>query len=120
MLAGNSLAEVKDLPEEQSLLVRQLLKYQCNESFPQFKPCRLVRVDDVWKKNEENYLKVLLDRLLMRENRDSRILFSVFELVLNREGLDIHELLDCYDLEPIRKLERFRKFFNESNDRYQV
>ncbi len=28
MLAGNSLREVKDLPEGQDLLVRQLLKYQ--------------------------------------------------------------------------------------------
>jgi len=120
MLAGNSLAEAKGLPEEQSLLVRQLLKYQCNESLPQFKPCRLVRVDDVWKANEENYLQALLDRLLMREHRDSRILFSVFELVLNREGLNIHELLDCYDLDPIRKLERFRNFFNESKDGDQV
>ncbi|MBC8285016.1 MAG: NACHT domain-containing protein [Nitrospinae bacterium] len=43
MLAGNSLPEVKDLPEGQNLLVRQLLKYQCHEALPQFKPCRLVR-----------------------------------------------------------------------------
>lgn len=116
MLAGNSLAEVKELPEGQNLLIRQLLKYQCHESLPQFKPCRLIRVADVWKSNDEDYLQALLKRLLMREHRDSRILFSVFELILNKNGFNIHELLDSFDLEPIRKLEGFQEFFNESKD----
>ena len=116
MLAGNSLPEVRDLPEGQSLLVRQLLKYQCQESLPQFKPCRLIRVKDVWKTNDEDYLKALLNKLLKRENRDSRILFSVFELVLNKNELDIHDLLDNFDLEPIRKMEEFQGFFNEVKD----
>jgi len=120
MLAGNSLAEVKELPKGQNLLIRQLLKYQCHESFPQFKPCRLIRVGDVWKSNDEDYLQALLTRLLIRKHRDSRILFSVFELVLYKNGLDIHELLDSFDLEPIRKLERFKEFFNESKDGSQV
>jgi len=116
MLAGNSLPEVRELPEGQSLLVRQLLKYQCQESLPQFKPCRLIRVKDVWKTNDEDYLKALLDKLLKRENRDSRILFSVFELVLNKNELDIHDLLDNFDLEPIRTMEEFQGFFNEVKD----
>ena len=120
MLAGNSLAEVKELPKGQNLLIRQLLKYQCHESFPQFKPCRLIRVGDVWKSNDEDYLQALLTRLLIRKHRDSRILFSVFELVLYKNGLNIHELLDSFDLEPIRKLERFQEFFNESKDGSQV
>ena len=120
MLAGNSLAEVKELPKGQNLLIRQLLKYQCHESFPQFKPCRLIRVGDVWKSNDEDYLQALLTRLLIRKHRDSRILFSVFELVLYKNGLNIHELLDSFDLEPIRKLERFKEFFNESKDGSQV
>ena len=120
MLAGNSLAEVKELPKGQNLLIRQLLKYQCHESFPQFKPCRLIRVEDVWKSNDEDYLQALLTRLLIRKHRDSRILFSVFELVLYKNGLNIHELLDSFDLEPIRKLERFKEFFNESKDGSQV
>lgn len=120
MLAGNSLPEVKELPEGQGFLVRQLLKYQCNESLPQFKPCRLVRVKDVWKANDEDYLKALLKRLLMRENRDSRILFSVFEMVLSKYELDINELLDNFDLEPIRKIEEFREFFNEVKDGSKV
>ena len=120
MLAGNSLAEVKELPKGQNLLIRQLLKYQCHESFPQFKPCRLIRVEDVWKSNDEDYLQALLTRLLIRKHRDSRILFSVFELVLYKNGLDIHELLDSFDLEPIRNLERFKEFFNESKDGSQV
>ncbi|MEK9628813.1 MAG: SUMF1/EgtB/PvdO family nonheme iron enzyme [Nitrospinota bacterium] len=120
MLAGNSLAEVKELPEGQNLLIRQLLKYQCNEALPQFKPCRLVRVQDVWKTNDEDYLQALLDRLLLREHRDSRILFSVFELVLFKNGLNLHDLLDNYDFAPIRKLECLQAFFNESKDGNQV
>jgi len=120
MLAGNSLPEVRDLPEGQSLLVRQLLKYQCQESLPQFKPCRLIRVKDVWKTNDEDYLKALLDKLLKRENRDSRILFSVFELVLSKNELDMHELLDNFDLAPIRKLKEFQGFFSEVEDRNKV
>jgi len=120
MLAGNSLAEVKDLPEGQNLLVRQLLKYQCPEILPQFKRCRLVRVADVWKSNDNEYLQSLLKRLLIREHRDSRILFSVFELVLNKTGLSIHTLLDNFDLEPIRNLDEFQEFFKESKDGKQV
>lgn len=120
MLAGNSLPEVKDLPEGQNLLVRQLLKYQCHEALPQFKPCRLVREKEVWKTNTEDYLVALLTRLLKREHRDSRILFSVFELVLSKNGLNIHELLDNFDLEPIRKLEEFQEFFNEAKDGSKV
>lgn len=120
MLAGNSLAEVKELPEGQNLLIRQLLKYQCHESLPQFKPCRLIRVEDVLKSNDEEYLQALLNRLLMREHRDSRILFSVFELVLMKKGLKIHALLDDFDLEPIRRLEEFKGFFSESKDKKLV
>jgi formylglycine-generating enzyme required for sulfatase activity len=120
MLAGNSLREVKDLPEGQDLLVRQLLKYQCPEMLPQFKPCRLVRVENVWKTNDADYLQSLLNRLLMREHRDSRILFSVFELVLTKAGANIHALLDNFDLEPIRNLKEFQGFFNESKDGSQV
>ena len=120
MLAGNSLREVRDLPEGQDLLVRQLLKYQCPEMLPQFKPCRLVSVENVWKSNDAEYLQSLLNRLLMREHRDSRILFSVFELVLSNSGKNIHTLLDNYDLEPIKNLKEFQEFFNESKDGSQV
>jgi hypothetical protein len=120
MLAGNSLREVKDLPEGQDLLVRQLLKYQCPEMLPQFKPCRLIRVENVWKTNDADYLQSLLSRLLMREHRDSRILFSVFELVLTNAGANIHALLDNFDLDPIRNLKEFQGFFNESKDGSQV
>ncbi|MBC8285015.1 MAG: hypothetical protein H8E32_14470, partial [Nitrospinae bacterium] len=62
----------------------------------------------------------MLTRLLKREHRDSRILFSVFELVLSKNGLNIHELLDNFDLEPIRKLEEFQEFFNEAKDGSKV
>ncbi|MBT4899201.1 MAG: NACHT domain-containing protein, partial [Nitrospina sp.] len=91
MLAGNSLPEVGDLPKGQGLLVRQLLKYQCRETLPQFSPCRKVSVQEVIQCNETEYLENLLSRLLKREHRDSRILFSVLELILAKHGLDFHQ-----------------------------
>ena len=113
MLAGNSLAEVGDLPKGQELLIKQLLKYQCKETLPQFSQCRKVRVQEVIQYNETGYLGNLLSRLLKREHRDSRILFSVFELILARHGLDFHQLLDTFDFESLKKLDEFKEFFNE-------
>ena len=113
MLAGNSLAEVGDLPKGQELLIKQLLKYQCKETLPQFSQCRKVRVQEVVQYNETGYLENLLSRLLKREHRDSRILFSVFELILARHGLDFHQLLDTFDFESLKKLDEFKEFFNE-------
>ena len=113
MLAGNSLAEVGDLPKGQELLIKQLLKYQCKETLPQFSQCRKVRVQEVIQYNETGYLENLLSRLLKREHRDSRILFSVFELILARHGLDFHQLLDTFDFESLKKLDEFKEFFNE-------
>ena len=113
MLAGNSLAEVGDLPKGQELLIKQLLKYQCKETLPQFSQCRKVRVQEVVQYNETGYLENLLSRLLKREHRDSRILFSVFELLLAKHGLDFHQLLDTFDFESLKKLDEFKEFFNE-------
>ena len=113
MLAGNSLAEVGDLPKGQELLIKQLLKYQCKETLPQFSQCRKVRVQEVVQYNETGYLENLLSRLLKREHRDSRILFSVFELILAKHGLDFHQLLDTFDFESLKKLDEFKEFFNE-------
>jgi formylglycine-generating enzyme required for sulfatase activity len=113
MLAGNSLAEVGDLPQGQGLLIRQLLKYQCKETLPQFSQFRKVRVEEVIQHNETEYLGNLLGRLLKREHRDSRILFSVFELVLARQKLNFHRLLDTFDFEPLKKLDELKDFFGE-------
>jgi formylglycine-generating enzyme required for sulfatase activity len=63
--------------------------------------------------NETGYLENLLSRLLKREHRDSRILFSVFELILAKHGLDFHQLLDTFDFESLKKLDEFKEFFNE-------
>ncbi len=120
MLAGNSLAEVGDLPKEQDLLIRQLLKYQCKETFPQFSQCRQARVEEVIQCNETEYMDLLLSRLLKRQHRDSRILFSVFELILVRHDLSFHRLLDTFDLKPLENLEEFKAFFNEVTDPKQV
>jgi hypothetical protein len=120
MLAGNSLAEVGDLPKEQDLLIRQLLKYQCKETFPQFAQCRQVRVEEVINCNETGYLQDLLLRLMKREHRDSRILFSVVELILAKHGKNFHQLLDTFDFEPLKHLEEFKAFFKEVNDRELV
>ena len=113
MLAGNSLAEVGDLPKGQELLIKRLLKYQCRGTLPQFSQCRKVRVQEVIQYNETGYLENLLSRLLKREHRDSRILFSVFELILAKHGLDFHQLLDTFDFESLKKLDEFKEFFNE-------
>jgi hypothetical protein len=113
MLAGNSLAEVGELPKGQELLVKQLLKYQCKETLPQFSLCRQVRVEEVIQCNETGYLENLLNRLLTREHRDSRILFSVVELILAKQGQSFHRLLDTFDLEPLKKLDVLKGFFNE-------
>lgn len=120
MLAGNSLAEVGDLPKEQDLLIRQLLKYQCKETFPQFSQCRQVRVEEVIQCNETGYMDLLLSRLLKRQHRDSRILFSVFELILAKHDLNFHRLLDTFDFGPLKNLEEFKAFFTEVTDPEQV
>jgi len=113
MLAGNSLAEVGELPKGQGLLVRQLLKYQCKEKLPQFSQFRKVRVEEVIQFNETEYLENLLSRLLKREHRDSRILFSVLELILTKHGLNFHKLMDMFDFEPLKKLDELQEFFSE-------
>ncbi len=73
-LAGNSVCEARELSEARRLLIAQLLKYQCRESFPQFSRCRLIKVEDVVAANESSTLLTLLKSLLKRENRDGRIL----------------------------------------------
>ena len=113
MLAGNSLAAVGELPKGQGLLVRQLLKYQCKEKLPQFSQFRKVRVEEVIQFNETEYLENLLSRLLKREHRDSRILFSVLELILTKHGLNFHKLMDMFDFEPLKKLDELQEFFSE-------
>ena len=113
MLAGNSLAEVGELPKGQGLLVRQLLKYQCKEKLPQFSQFRKVRVEEVIQFNETEYLENLLSRLLKREHRDSRILFSVLELILTKHGLNFHKLMDMFDFEALKKLDELQEFFSE-------
>jgi hypothetical protein len=113
MLAGNSLAEVGDLPKQQDLLIRQLLKYQCREALPQFSQFRKVRVEEVIKHNETEYLENLLSRLLKREHRDSRILFSVLEIILAKNGLKFHQLLDSFDLESLKSLDELKDFLSE-------
>jgi hypothetical protein len=116
MLAGNSLAEVGELPKEQDLLIRQLLKYQCRETLPQFSQFRKVRVEEVIECNDTAYMDNLLNRLLKREHRDSRILFSVLELVLAKHGLNFHRLLDMFDFEPLRQLDELKAFLDEINN----
>ena len=51
--------------------------------------------------------------MLKREHRDSRILFSVLELILAKHGLDFHQLLDTFDFEPLKKLEELKEFLSE-------
>ena len=58
-LAGNSVCEARELSEARRLLIAQLLKYQCRESFPQFSRCRLIKVEDVVAANESSTVLTL-------------------------------------------------------------
>ena len=112
-LAGNSVCEAKELSEERRLLIAQLLKYQCRESFPQFSRCRLIKVEDVVAANESSTLLTLLKRLLKRENRDGRILYSVIELLLRIKKVDWSDLVDRQEFDSLKEIKELEGFLGE-------
>ena len=103
-LAGNSVCETQELSEERRLLIAQILKYQCREAFPQFAKCRLILVDDVVAANDSSALSLLIKNLLMRENRDGRILYSVIELTLSMRGIDWSDLVDRQEFNSLKDI----------------
>ena len=115
-LAGNSIREALDLSEKRRLLIAQLLKYQCREAFPQFARCRLIKVEDVLTANDEPQLRRLLVRLLRRENRDGRILYSVFELLLALYGIDWIDLVDHQEFDSLKTIGELKEFLSESTN----
>jgi hypothetical protein len=115
-LAGNSVCEAQGLSEERRLLIAQLLKYQCQESFPQFSRCRLVKVEDVMSTNDSSVLRPLLEDLLKRKNRDGRILYSVIELLLALNGIDWSDLVDRQEFDSLKKVKELQAFLNEVSD----
>ena len=115
-LAGNSIREALDLSEERRLLIAQLLKYQCREAFPQFARCRLIKVEDVLAANDAPQLRRLLVRLLRRENRDGRILYSVFELLLALYEIDWIDLVDHQEFDSLKTIGELKEFLSEFTD----
>jgi len=115
-LAGNSVCEAQGLSKERQLLISQLLKYQCRESFPQFARCRLTKVEDVIKANDSLVLRPLLESLLKRENRDGRILYSIIETLLSMNGIDWSDMVDRQDFDSLKKVKELEAFLNEVSD----
>jgi len=119
-LAGNCVRETVGLSEDRILLVGQLLKYQCPMELPQFSRCRLVRLEDVLETWDRNALQNLVVRLLKRENRDARILYSVIELAAALHGVDFNDCMDRLDFSAIDGLPVLQEFWVERNDPRQV
>lgn len=115
-LAGNAIPETKNLADDKRLLTEHLLKYQCRETLPQFSRCRLIKTPDVVAAFDPETLDAQIADLLQREKRDSRILYPVFELLLERRGMNLNECVDSLDFEPLFKLEELQEFFNEHQD----
>lgn len=119
-IAGDSLPETKELSLERRLLTEQFLKYQCKEKCPQFARFRLAKISEITAICGMPYLKNLISRLLRRENRDSRILFGVFELLLALYEIDIHKIADQLDFSCINAIEEIKEFLRESKGSAQV
>ena len=115
-LAGNSVCEAQELSEDRRMLIGQLLKYQCRETFPQFAKCRLIKVEDVVAANDSSALSLLIKNLLMRANRDGRILYSVIELTLSMRGINWSDLVDRQEFNSLKNIKELEGFFNEMCD----
>ncbi|MCF8720310.1 SUMF1/EgtB/PvdO family nonheme iron enzyme [Nitrospina gracilis] len=115
-LAGQVLPEIEGVSESRRLLVNQLLKYQCRETYPQFAKNRVVRVEQVMEACGADYLWPMLKRLLQRDRRDSRILFGVLELVCALHGIALGELVDSQEWDRVRALPELESFFAEATD----
>ncbi len=112
-LAGNSIREAPGLSEDRALLIGQLLKYQCKEEFPQFSRCRLITVENVLEKHDPDALKALVQRLLKREHRDSRILYSVVELLLALHKINWLDIVDTQTFEKLKAVPELEEFLSE-------
>jgi len=119
-LAGQALPEMQGVTEARQLLLGQLLKYQCRETYPQFAKNRVVRVDEVVRQCATEYLRPLLKRLLERERRDSRILFGVLELVCALNNVNLHEVVDSQEWERVRAIPDLQAFLSEVSDSERV
>ncbi|GJL79971.1 MAG: hypothetical protein NPINA01_29600 [Nitrospinaceae bacterium] len=119
-LAGNCLSEAKDLSKEKSLLTGHLLKYQCKETLPQFARFRAIKTSEVVEAVDREVLLKKMTDLLKREKRDSRILFATLELLLALYEIDLHELVDTQDFEPLGGIKELEGFLAECKDPEQV
>ncbi len=111
--AGNAIYEARGLDDYHKAITGQLLKYQCKETFPQFVRFRLNQPKNIIKTFDEETIRKCLVNLLIREKRDSRILFGVFELLLFFYDIDLLELIDCQDFEPLKNVPELQPFLSE-------
>jgi len=115
-LAGHMLPEVDTVSENRSLIVGQLLKYQCPEAQPQFSKNRLVRLEAVLAQNDRETLETLARNLMKREKRDSRILYGLLELLLALHKIDWKDVIDSQNFETVLALPDLQEFLKEHQD----
>jgi hypothetical protein len=114
--AGNSILEASNLDEFHKSITGQFLKYQCKENFPQFVRFRLNQPKNIIDSFDQTDLKSLIINLLDREKRDSRILFGVFELLLALYDIDLLDMIDCQNFEPLNNIPELQSFMSESKN----
>ncbi len=119
-LAGNCVREARELPDDKYLLTGQLLKHQCRETYPQFARCRLIKVGDLLASTDRESLRARVRYLLKRENRDSRILYSAFQLLLALYGKDFDEIVDSQNFEILETIDELKEFLCEHKNPDQV
>jgi serine/threonine-protein kinase len=66
--------------------------------------------------NDGPQLRRLLVRLLRRENRDGRILYSVFELLLALYGIGWIDLVDHQEFDSLKTIGELKEFLSESTN----
>ncbi len=115
-LAGNSLPEAGKLAESRRILVGQFLKYQDRERFPQFSRNRLVQPAQVLKALGREKTLGFIRTLLKRENRDSRILYGVLELLCSLHKISLTEVVDSQDFTAVLELPELQAFLEEKNN----
>ena len=115
-LAGNALPEASKLAESRRLIVGQLLKYQDRERYPQFSRNRLVQPSQVLKSLGREKAAGFVNSLLKRDNRDTRILYGVLELLCALHKIQWADVVDAQDFAPVLALPELKTFLDEKGD----
>lgn len=119
-LAGNALPEAQKLSESRRLMVGQLLKYQDRELYPQFSRNRLVQAPKVISAMGREKSLGMICELLKRNNRNTRILYSVLDLLCAFHGLKLIDVIDCQDFSSLNVFPELKEFLEERDDSENV